>query len=130
MIDVANNAWPYDGTYSTKVDHDQRQNYDDYNEFFWSVNCLKYSWRSGSRKLSLDDDLERGGGGGGGGVSPQPEDGAGSEDPHNCVAVALNKAPKTHLEKRNWAAIMYAFRRLIDWHLITFQVFIERVEAL
>jgi len=106
---------------SDKADHVDRRNYDDVNEFFWSVNCLKHSWRSGSRKLSLDDDLERGGGGGEE-EGLEAMGGGGGDDPHSCIAVALAKAPKTYLEKRNWVAIMFAFRRLIDWHLLTFQV--------
>lgn len=40
------------------------------------------------------------------------------------VDAALRDGPKTFLEKRSWLGIMLAFRRLIDWHVITFHILV------
>jgi hypothetical protein len=35
---------------------------------------------------------------------------------------ALAKGPKTFLEQRSWLHILLAFRRLVDFHVVTFHV--------
>ena len=45
---------------SSKKDHKETLNYDDYNEFFWSRNCLGY--RYSSSLVSDDVDIEGMGG--------------------------------------------------------------------
>ena len=39
-----------------KKDHQERRNFDDFNEFFWSPNCLKCHYSSSS--LAPNDDIE------------------------------------------------------------------------
>lgn len=38
------------------------------------------------------------------------------------VADAMKKGPKTFIEKRSWLTILLAFRRIIDFHVLTFHL--------
>jgi callose synthase len=89
-------------------DHMDTLNYDDYNEFFWSRNCLGY--RYSSSLVSDDVDVE----GMGGLAGPLP----GEELP--SIAEGLVEAPKTFLEKRSWLRGMLALNRVLEWHIVTF----------
>ena len=82
-----------------------KRNYDDFNEFFWSRECLKYHYSS---EVS-DSDIEQMRG-----LGPLP----GEALPP--VAEGLNAAPKTFLEKRSWLRGILALNRIIEWHLVTF----------
>lgn len=48
----------------------------------------------------------------------------GEADEEPPIWEALERGPKTYVEKRSWIAIMLAFRRLIDWHVITFHILV------
>ncbi|KAL3922916.1 MAG: hypothetical protein SGILL_001947 [Bacillariaceae sp.] len=91
----------------SKADHSDKRNYDDFNEFFWSRECLKYHY-------SIEDsgsqfDIE-----GSGMVGALPGE---SLPP---VSDALSAAPKTFLEKRSWLRGMLALNRILEWHIVTF----------
>lgn len=89
------------------ADHQDKRNYDDINEFFWSRNCLMYHYSTGGdRDLS---DIE-------GNAATGPISGETSIP----VAEALLEAPKTFLEKRSWLRGMLALNRIIEWHIVTF----------
>lgn len=92
----------------SKKDHQDTLNYDDYNEFFWSRNCLGY--RYSSEIPGEDADVE----GLGGIAGPLP----GEELP--SIAEGLVEAPKTFLEKRSWLRGMLALNRILEWHIVTF----------
>lgn len=89
-------------------DHVEMRNYDDFNEFFWSRNCLKYRH---SLELTMDlNDVETSSFFGGAlpGESLPP------------VSEALENAPKTFLEKRSWLRGVLALSRILEWHIVTF----------
>jgi len=48
--------------------------------------------------------------------------GSGSGSGVVMVADAMQKGPKTFIEKRSWLAIALAFRRIIDFHVLTFHL--------
>ncbi|GMH49304.1 hypothetical protein TrRE_jg1805, partial [Triparma retinervis] len=89
----------------SKADHDNRKNYDDFNEFFWSSKCLRYHYR----QLSNDVDSMMESGVIGDEGSPLPS-----------VSFALETAPKTFLEKRSCFRGILALSRVIEWNVLTF----------
>lgn len=92
---------------SSKKDHTDTLNYDDYNEFFWSRDCLQYQYHATSE-----------------------EDAADLEDPvlsgpllsehHAPISEGLASAKKTFLEKRSWLRGIMALNRIVEWHIVTF----------
>jgi len=94
---------------SSNDDHVKKRNYDDFNEFFWSRQCLNY------RYTSIDDsdvqDAEQG---------AVPRSGLSSR--LAPISLGLTKAGKTFLEKRSWLRGILALNRIIEWHFITFYV--------
>jgi len=88
-----------------KADHLDKKNYDDFNEFFWSRNCLRFHY-------SIDD-------------SSSDPDGINFSSPLpgeslTSIAEGLDMAPKTFLEKRSWLRGILALNRIIEWHIVTF----------
>jgi callose synthase len=89
----------------SNTDHPQTQNYDDFNEFFWSRNCLGY-------RYSSDFSFE---------PSETPEAlGPNSHDQLPPITEGLIDAPKTFLEKRSWLRGVLALFRILEWHIVTF----------
>ena len=93
---------------STK-DHLDRRNYDDFNEFFWSRNCLNYQY-SADIGRNLSADLEN---------SPR-SNGLLTNETLPFITEGLTSAPKTFLEKRSWLRGIISLYRILEWHLITF----------
>lgn len=92
----------------SKKDHLERRNYDDFNEFFWSRNCLKFQYCSEVSIGSVDEEnLFRFGGRLPGEYYPS-------------IAEGMKHAPKTFLEKRSWLRGLMALFRILEWHLVTF----------
>lgn len=89
-------------------DHDEKRNYDDFNEFFWSRNCLQYHY-SGKNPFESEDLESR--------MSP-PGLLPGESLP--TITEGLEKAPKTFLEKRSWLRGVLALNRILEWHIVTF----------
>ncbi|DBA01290.1 TPA: hypothetical protein N0F65_001795 [Lagenidium giganteum] len=97
-------------------DHQDRQNYDDFNEMFWNASCLQYDFKH-------EDVFDP--------CSPNPMSfykqrglvqGNGSSRPKTkkSIAEAFAQSSKTFLEKRTWLAPLRAFRRIFDFHVIAF----------
>ena len=83
----------------SKADHPEKRIYDDYNEFFWSRNCLNYRYSSDSESID------------------------GKTSSHSTIppiTVGLIDAPKTFLEKRSWLRGILAVFRILEWHIVTF----------
>lgn len=96
---------------NSNADHQEKRNYDDFNEFFWSRNCLQY-------RYSLTEPPDRadieGMGGGLGGPLP------GEFLP--AISEALAESSKTFLEKRSWLRGVLALSRILEWHIVTFYI--------
>eukprot|EP00537_Pseudo-nitzschia_pungens_P009567 CAMPEP_0172380904 /NCGR_PEP_ID=MMETSP1060-20121228/70676_1 /TAXON_ID=37318 /ORGANISM="Pseudo-nitzschia pungens, Strain cf. cingulata" /LENGTH=2133 /DNA_ID=CAMNT_0013108671 /DNA_START=189 /DNA_END=6590 /DNA_ORIENTATION=+ len=91
----------------SKSDHFEKKNYDDFNEFFWSRNCLRYHY-SVDAHTPLED------------VEVSNFVGALSGETLPPVSEGLDKAPKTFLEKRSWLRGILALNRILEWHIVTF----------
>ncbi|KAJ8612338.1 hypothetical protein CTAYLR_008360 [Chrysophaeum taylorii] len=116
-----------------KADHVEKRNYDDFNEFFWSKQCLECH-RSKIVTVTAHKHLERratarraqlavesaallgGGGGGGGGLGSG--EATGVKPP--AVADRMSRAPKTYLEVRTWLHVVFAFQRVYEFHVLAF----------
>lgn len=114
-------------------DHQDRHNYDDFNEFFWSTACLKFDYKhedvvetnspnpmayfKAKRDGNGSSSSSRGGLGGGGYGSTL----TGSSLPkRKSIAEGFAESQKTFLEKRTWLAPLRAFGRVFDFHVISF----------
>jgi len=91
----------------SKADHVQKRNYDDFNEFFWSRNCLKFHYSSDEGNLNDIENISR-------------QDGPLYSERVLPITEGLDNAPKTFLEKRSWFRGILALYRIIVWHLVTF----------
>jgi len=85
----------------SRADHVEKKNYDDFNEFFWSPDCLRYTYRD----IDADGQATQGGAA----FRAVP------------IARALGAAPKTFVEKRSLLGFLLAFNRLYEFLLVTFQ---------
>ena len=86
-------------------DHCDRKNYDDFNEFFWTSNCLQYAHHHAYVGMSSSE---------AGVVS--------ADDDMMTVSDAMELATKTYIEKRSWLHPLKSFSRLFEWHVITFTI--------
>ncbi|CAB1098159.1 GT48 [Ectocarpus sp. CCAP 1310/34] len=101
-----------------RTDHQNKLNYDDLNEFFWTPTCLIFSYRSddvaGAAAEAEEEGSAAGGGfrgaGGAGGSAVLP------------VAVGMEDAPKTFVEKRSMLSTVLCFHRVLEFHILTFQM--------
>eukprot|EP00904_Undaria_pinnatifida_P012897 jgi/Undpi1/8738/HiC_scaffold_25.g11200.m1 len=99
-----------------RADHDSTRNYDDYNEFFWTPTCLLYvSYRSDDH-VHLDEDDAAESGVAGSMRQPPPPSGV------IPIAVGLESAPKTFVEKRSIFSTVLCFNRVLEFHILTFQL--------
>ena len=89
----------------SKKDHQEKRNYDDFNEFFWSRDCLKFKYTWEDPAESAD-------------VEARPDVMAVDVSPP--VTDGLERAPKTFLEKRSWLRGILALNRIIEWHIASF----------
>uniref|UniRef100_A0A7S4EG16 1,3-beta-glucan synthase n=1 Tax=Pseudo-nitzschia australis TaxID=44445 RepID=A0A7S4EG16_9STRA len=88
-----------------KSDHFEKKNYDDFNEFFWSRNCLGFHYSFDSPSWDVEGTNL---------VGALP----GETLPP--ISEGLDKAPKTFLEKRSWLRGILALNRILEWHIVTF----------
>ncbi|KAL7541715.1 hypothetical protein ACHAXR_012973, partial [Thalassiosira sp. AJA248-18] len=96
----------------SNTDHVNKRNYDDFNEFFWSRDCLQYSYSANDPNDDIEDpnniiNNHRM-------TAPLPGE---SQKP---ITEGMKAAPKTFLEKRSWLRGIMAMSRIIEWHLVTF----------
>jgi callose synthase len=93
----------------SNADHQNKRNYDDFNEFFWSRSCLTYQYSLEDPSRTHDsDDL--------GMLGAMPGEDSGLVP----VSEGLASAPKTFLEKRSWLRGILALHRILEWHIVTF----------
>ena len=92
----------------SKKDHQEKRNYDDINEFFWSRKCLAYQYSSESGLDGFDEES-----------SYRLTGRLPGEDLPGIVE-GLENAPKTFLEKRSWLRGLIALFRIFEWHIVTF----------
>lgn len=95
----------------SNADHINKRNYDDFNEFFWSRDCLQYRYSCedpSERRLDVEDPNDHRI------TAPLPGE---SQPP---ITVGMMNAPKTFLEKRSWLRGIMALNRIIEWHIVTF----------
>lgn len=91
----------------SNVDHDSRRNYDDFNEYFWTAECLKYSYcEVGS---TIDE-----------GASFDFSESANLSSEKTIVEAYKDSKNKTYVEKRTWLSPFRAFRRIYAFHFIAF----------
>jgi callose synthase len=88
-------------------DHEEKRNYDDINEFFWSRNCLNYHYSNVDPSELHDVEVT-------GVFEPLPGESMPS------ISEGLMNAPKTFLEKRSWLRGLLALSRVFEWHIATF----------
>jgi callose synthase len=96
-------------------DHLNRKTYDDFNEFFWSPECLKYCHHYDASEATMNEAEAE--------VEVDEEDGlmeAAAKSSRMHVAEGLKNAKKTYLEKRSWMHSLLSFHRVIEFHLVTF----------
>ncbi|GLD91630.1 hypothetical protein PINS_up000163 [Pythium insidiosum] len=106
---------------SSRLDHQDRHNYDDFNEFFWNPACLRYDYKH--------EDVADGS------MSPGPKRfGLGSSTtlngssyfrPRKSVAEAVSESSKTFLEKRTWLSPLRAFSRIFEFHVVSFHFLVS-----
>lgn len=96
-------------------DHLATLNYDDYNEFFWTPSCLRYSYREGE---AIDGTAAVEDGRTNSGTFTAP----GAGDNVLPVWKGMAAAPKTFLEKRSILSTVLCFHRVVEFHVITFQI--------
>ncbi|OQR91279.1 callose synthase [Achlya hypogyna] len=80
------------------LDHQDRRNYDDFNEFFWTSDCLAYDYKS-----------------------PEYATDSFGGPP---IATAWSAAAKTFYEKRHWLTAIRAFKRVFEFHIVAFHVLV------
>ncbi|KAL7564229.1 hypothetical protein ACA910_012257 [Epithemia clementina (nom. ined.)] len=90
---------------NSNKDHQDRRNYDDFNEFFWSRECLKY-------RYTWEDPLEI--------ADVEARQPFLATDDLPPVTDGLERAPKTFLEKRSWLRGILALNRILEWHIASF----------
>jgi callose synthase len=119
---------------TSSADHQDRYNYDDFNEFFWSKSCLKFDYKY---EEVIDTESPnpmafwqkkrdaRGGLGAHSSSRGNLNGGGGSSNSsffqkRKSVAQGFVESSKTFLEKRTWLAPLRAFKRIFDFHVLSF----------
>lgn len=116
---------------TSKHDHDDRHNYDDFNEFFWTKACLKYDYKyeevldttSPSPALIYQQKKKQREGLGGFSSRGGLNGGAKSSNFFNkrkSIAEGFTESAKSFVEKRTWLLPLRAFNRIFNFHVISF----------
>ena len=96
-------------------DNETKMIYDDFNEFFWSPQCLQFrifeqevdeNMESGLTYTSLNT------------LDSEGHVVGNKESMH--ISRGLANASKTYLEKRSWFHALYSMKRIFEWHVVTF----------
>ncbi|KAG7393602.1 hypothetical protein PHYPSEUDO_007439 [Phytophthora pseudosyringae] len=120
---------------TSKHDHEDRHNYDDFNEFFWTKACLKYDYKHeevidvtspNPSMIYQQKKQQRQGLGGLGGLSGRGGLNGGAKnsnffDKRKSIAEGFTESAKTFVEKRTWLLPLRAFNRIFNFHVISFQ---------
>ncbi|KAG6610049.1 putative glycosyl transferase family 48 protein [Phytophthora cinnamomi] len=116
---------------SSKHDHEDRHNYDDFNEFFWTKACLKYDYKheevldttSPSPALIYQQKKKQREGLGGFSSRGGLNGGVKSNNFFNkrkSIAEGFTESAKSFVEKRTWLLPLRAFNRIFNFHVISF----------
>ncbi|EGZ28172.1 putative glycosyl transferase family 48 protein [Phytophthora sojae] len=116
---------------TSKHDHEDRHNYDDFNEFFWSKTCLKFDYKheevldttSPSPALIYQQKKKQREGLGGFSSRGGLNGGAKSNNFFNkrkSIAEGFTESAKSFVEKRTWLLPLRAFNRIFNFHVISF----------
>jgi len=95
-------------------DHADKKTYDDFNEFFWSQDCLKYR---------IFEDFEEDSETGFTSLSnlmPGSSGASANNFERKHISRGIADAKKTYLEKRSWVHSLYSIHRIFEWHVISF----------
>lgn len=95
-------------------DHKDKKTYDDFNEFFWSPECLQYPHHLANNCSGYSNDAANEFSS----LLGKTSDNTGSTLVH--VAHAMKHATKTYVEKRSWLHSLLSFHRVVEWHLLGF----------
>ncbi|CEG43044.1 glycosyl family 48 [Plasmopara halstedii] len=119
------------GEMTSLFDHEDRHNYDDFNEFFWTSSCLKYDYKHEEvidmtspspamiykQKKSKQQGLtSQGTLNDRGGISSGPN----FLNKRRSIAEGFTVTAKTFVEKRTWLLPLRAFNRIFNFHVISF----------
>jgi callose synthase len=111
---------------ASPFDHEDRLHYDDFNEFFWHVKCLKFDYKHedvsdfGASPAPIKRLGQRHGLGATTGGSSSKS--AGYFSKRKSIAEAIAESSKSFLEKRTWLTPLRAFTRIFDFHVVTFHL--------
>ncbi|KAL4152181.1 hypothetical protein PRNP1_009115 [Phytophthora ramorum] len=117
----------------SKHDHEDRHNYDDFNEFFWTKACLKYDYKHeevldmtspSPAMIYQQKKMQREGLGG---LSTRGGLNGGSKSGNffqkrKSIAEGFTESAKTFVEKRTWLLPLRAFNRIFNFHVISFHL--------
>ena len=92
--------------------------YDDWNEFFWSLKCLRFDFAAPGYFTAIND----GGESGGKGASQRLL--GGGKAGRASVSEGLKVARKTHLERRSWLHPARSFMRIISFYFTIFHILV------
>ncbi|CAH0477376.1 unnamed protein product [Peronospora belbahrii] len=118
----------------SKYDHEDRHNYDDFNELFWSKGCLNYDYKHeeviditspSPAAFYQQKKQKREGLSGQGGFSSQAglnnrAKSAAYFNKRKSIAEWFTESAKTFVEKRSWLIPLRAFYRIFNFHVISF----------
>ncbi|RLN49476.1 hypothetical protein BBJ29_000106 [Phytophthora kernoviae] len=116
---------------TSKYDHEDRHNYDDFNEFFWTKACLKFDYKHeevidltspNPAMIYKQKKAQREGLGGGFSSRSGLNGGANSNFIHKrkSIAEGFTESAKSFMEKRTWLMPLRAFYRIFNFHVISF----------
>ncbi|TDH64861.1 hypothetical protein CCR75_001558 [Bremia lactucae] len=121
-----------EGEMTSQHDHEDRHNYDDFNEFFWTKSCLNYDYKheevidlsSPSPALIYKQRKNEGKQvlGSNGNRSGPSGLSTGSQllNKNKSIAEGFTDSAKTFVEKRTWLLPLRAFNRIFNFHVISF----------
>ena len=95
------------------------RNYDDWNEFFWNIRCLRFDFAAPQYYAALNDGGESGDGKGSGSRLL-----AARAAQRASVSEGMRAACKTHLERRSWLHPARSFMRIISFYFTIFHILV------
>ncbi|CAH0489309.1 unnamed protein product [Peronospora farinosa] len=116
---------------TSNYDHEDRHNYDDFNELFWSKECLKYDYKheevidmtspSPARIFQQQKQKREGLSGFSGqqGLNNRAKSTT-YLNKRKSIAEGFTESAKTFVEKRTWLIPLRAFNRIFNFHVISF----------
>ena len=94
------------------------RNYDDWNEFFWNIRCLRFDFAAPAYYAALNDGGESGGKGSGSRLMTT------RAATRASVNEGMKASRKTHLERRSWLHPARSFMRIISFYFTIFHILV------